>query len=514
MQILLFITGLFVFNFYNIAVFAEGASLEDLMGQLGALKLEQDNLKAHMSKNEEKMRTMEVELQRLGGVTPTQETARAEEVQATLPTTKKERIEKRLESLEDMTGKMFLLEPVEEIKKVSEWVCPEGHIYDHASLDGRCHLCGKPQEERVAYRKFKYARKESISDRIEAMMEEGFKKKVAVGLSATGIFQQLVNSRKKDTSFAEGSFDLLFFHRPMINSTLFVDLEAIGGRGPDFVVGSASGLNDDASRGSTQDSDGVDRVSVREAWLQSIFMKDRLRLVGGKIDLTNYFDMNVVANDETTQFLTSAFVNNPVLSPPVNGPGLVGHFDTKKGYGFGLGLQNARNSGTAVFDRPYTIGEVDYHAPKFLFGQGGNYRLWGRYNGDTRSRAVGLSLDQQFTQRLTGFARYGITGNTAVDEPKWAWSLGLELSSPFSPRRYDRIATAFSQIKTFNRTKEDLVEAYYNFFLTDHMNLSLNSQVLFPARPELRMSEDGSPLPRERENDFLTTFGLRLQMDF
>lgn len=127
---------------------------------------------------------------------------------------------------------------------------------------------------------------------------------------------------------------------------------------------------------------------------------------------------------------------------------------------------------------------------------------------------MGLSLDQQLTQRLTGFARYGITGNTAVDEPKWAWSLGLELSPPFSSRRYDRIATAFSRIKTSTGTKEDAVEAYYNFFLTDHMNLSLNSQVLFPARPELRMSEDGSPLPRERENDFLTTFGLRLQMDF
>lgn len=496
----------------NPCMAVEVEQIERLRGELELLKSEQQSLSQKMEHNQSSVERLEQEVVRLsGGSKPPQAKPTLGE-----PSTvsKKERLEKRVESLEDMTGKMFLLEPVEEIKKVSEWVCPEGHIYDHASLDGRCHLCGKPQEERVAYRKFKYARKESISDRIEAMMEEGFKKKVAVGLSATGVFQQLVNSRKKDTSFAEGSLDLLFFHRPMINSTLFVDLEAIGGRGPDFVVGSASGLNDDASRGSTQDSDGVDRVSVREAWLQSIFMKDRLRLVGGKIDLTNYFDMNVVANDETTQFLTSAFVNNPVLSPPVNGPGLVGHFDTKKGYGFGLGLQNARNSGTAVFDRPYTIGEADYHAPKFLFGQGGNYRLWGRYNGDTRSRAVGLSLDQQFTPRLTGFARYGTTGNTAVDEPKWAWSLGLELSSPFSSRRYDRIATAFSQIKTFNRTKEDLVEAYYNFFLTDHMNLSLNSQVLFPARPELRMSEDGSPLPRERENDFLTTFGLRLQMDF
>ncbi len=480
---------------------AEGEQIERLKSELELLKAEQEGLSQRMNQNQSRVERMERELARLQGIP---------EVEPGEPTTggpplvtKKERLERRVEALEEMTGKMFLLEPVEEIKKVSEWVCPEGHIYDHPSLDGRCHLCGGPQKERVAYRKFKYARKESISDRISAMMEEEFKKRVAVGMSATGVFQQVLNSHKKDTAFAQGSFDLLFLHRPMFNSTLFLDLEAIGGRGPDLLVGSASGLNDDASRGSTQDTDGVDRVSVREAWLQSIFMKDRLRLVGGKIDLTNYFDMNNVANDETTQFLASAFVNNPVLSPPVNGPGLVGYFDTKKGYSFGLGFQSADNSGTAITDRPYTIGEVDYYTPRFFFGQGGNYRLWGRYNGDTRSRAVGLSLDQQLTQRLTGFARYGITGNTAPDEPEWAWSMGLGLSSPFSFRKYDRTALAFSQIKTFSGAKEDFAEVYYNFFLTDHMNLSLNSQVLLPASN-----------PQHGEDDFLTTLGLRVQMDF
>lgn len=478
----------------------EGEDIERLRSELELLKAEQQGLSQRMEQNQTKVERLEQELLRFSsGEVPLEKPA----VGGPSPVTKKERLEKRVESLEELTGKVFVLEPVEEIKKVSEWVCPEGHIYDHPSLDGLCHLCGKPQEERVAYRKFKYARKESISDRIAAMMEEEFKKKVAVGMSATGIFQQSLNSHKKDTSFAQGSFDLFFLHRPMINSTLFLDLEAIGGGGPDLLVGSASGLNDDASRGSTQDTDGVDRVSVREAWLQSIFMKDRLRLMGGKIDLTNYFDMNTVANDETTQFLTSAFVNNPALSEPVNGPGLVGYFDTKKGYSFGLGLQSADNSGTAITDRPYMIGEVDYYIPKFLFGQGGNYRLWGRYNGDTKSRAVGLSFDQQFTQRLTGFARYGLTGNTATDEPEWAWSLGLGLSSPFSSRKYDRTAVAFSQIKTLTGAKEDIGEVYYNFFLTDHMSLSLNSQVLLHA---------SSPLPRE--DDFLHTFGLRVQMDF
>jgi hypothetical protein len=490
----------------------EEVNLVQLKEELEALKAEQDTLKQRMEQNEGKIQGVERALKSLSGesVTPVEE-------KAAPPEAKKERLERRIERLEDMAGKMFLLEPVEEIKKVKEWVCPEGHIYDHPGKDNLCHLCGKPQKERTALRKYKYARKESVSDLIGAMLEEEFKKRVAVGLSATGIVQQLTNSHTKDSTFAQGSFDLFFLHRPMFNSTLFLNLEAIGGGGPDRFVLSQSGLNDDASRGSTQDSDGVDRVSVREAWLQSIFMKDRLRLIGGKLDLTNYFDLNAVANDETTQFIASAFVNNPALEPPVNGPGMVAYFDTKRGYSFGLGLQSADNSGTAVTDRVYGIAEVDYYAPRLLFGLGGNYRLWGRYNGDTLSRAVGISLDQQLTQRLTSFARYGITSHTTSritpgagtedkkreGEKEWAWSLGLGMRSPFSFRKFDHTALAFSQLKRVDGRKEDVAEAYYSFFLTDHLSLSLNSQLLF-----------NSPVSDAEDEDPLATFGLRFQMDF
>ncbi|MEE9559066.1 MAG: carbohydrate porin [Candidatus Brocadiales bacterium] len=289
----------------------------------------------------------------------------------------------------------------------------------------------------------------------------------------------------------------------MLNSILFVDLESIGGSGPDIFSNTVSGLNDDVSRGSHQDDDGLDRVSVREVWLQSMLMEDRLRLVAGKIDLTNYFDMNTVANDETTQFLASAFVNNLALSPPDNGPGVVGYFDTRKGYSFGAGLQSSDNSGTAVTDRVFAIGELDYHTPKFLFGREGDYRFWGRYNGDTRSSAVGVSFDQKFREGLSGFGRFGATHNAAPDEVKWTWSLGLGLSSPFSLRRNDHAGLAFSRLKTDESKNEELAEVYYNFFITDHMSATLNSQVLLNSIREESFKED-----------YLSTFGLRVQMDF
>ncbi len=481
-----------------------GTLLHDLLEQIEAMQTAQDSLRAEMQENAEKTREMEAELKVYREKTAAPEqTGAGEEASSAPPPEKKERLERRIKKLEDMAGKTFRLDPVEDIKKVSEWVCPDGHIYDHSTPTFRCPIDGKPQKERVAYRKFKYARKESVSDLIEGMMEEEFKKRVAVGLSTTGVVQQTVNSDRKDATSAQGSFDLYFLHRPMLNSILFVDLESIGGSGPDIFSNTVSGLNDDVSRGSHQDDDGLDRVSVREVWLQSMLMEDRLRLVAGKIDLTNYFDMNAVANDETTQFLASAFVNNLALAEPPNGPGVVGYFDTKKGYSFGAGLQSSDNSGTAVTDRIFAIGELDYHTPKFLFGREGDYRFWGRYNGDTRSSAVGISFDQEFTQGLAGFSRFGITHNAAPGEVEWTWSAGLGLSAPFSLRRNDHGGLAFLQLKTRESKREELAEVYYNFFITDHMSVSLNSQVLLNSIREESFNED-----------YLSTFGLRLQMDF
>jgi hypothetical protein len=37
--------------------------------------------------------------------------------------------------------------------------------------------------------------------------------------------------------------------------------------------------------------------------------------------LTNYFDHNVAANDETSQFISDALVNNPALGLAINGVG-------------------------------------------------------------------------------------------------------------------------------------------------------------------------------------------------
>ncbi|QII11827.1 hypothetical protein KsCSTR_24480 [Candidatus Kuenenia stuttgartiensis] len=118
-------------------------------------------------------------------------------------------------------------------------------------------------------------------------------------------------------------------------------------------------------------------------WFETKLFGQQVSLVAGKIDLTNYFDSNAVANDETTMFITSAFVNNLALEVPHNGPGAVSIYEMENGLNFRLGLQSADsdNMGLGIGKGFYGIGEVGLHSDS-LFGREGNYRLWFKINGD------------------------------------------------------------------------------------------------------------------------------------
>ncbi|MCP4365316.1 MAG: hypothetical protein GY800_08480, partial [Planctomycetes bacterium] len=186
--------------------------LQNLLEELKALKSEQDRMKSKMGEMEE-----ELKMYRATSPAPATEAGKSGEDSAP-PVAQP--LERRVKKLEDMAGKTFSLEPMAGIEKVTEWACSNGHLYDHPTPDHVCPLCGKPQTERVAYRKQKYARKKTVSGLIGTMMEKMLKKRVSVGLSSTGVVQQTVNSTKgkNDTTTAQGSFDLFFLHKPMENS--------------------------------------------------------------------------------------------------------------------------------------------------------------------------------------------------------------------------------------------------------------------------------------------------------
>lgn len=431
------------------------------------------------------------------------------------------------ETVNDLKDRATLMDMTEEIRRVQEYVCPNGHVHPVKGTGGKCPLDGLKQKSRNRYKLHKFARRESISERISSAVEEEFERHIVLGSSATGIVQQVLSSDEEEKSFAEGSFDLVFISQPLLHTTFFVDLEAIGGNGPDDVFGTLSGLNDDS--GSLQDDDGVDRLSVREVWLQSYLLNQRLRVVGGKIDLTNYFDSNVVANDETTQFISSAFVNNATMEAPENGPGIVAFFDTRSGFTFGLGLQNDDNSGFDITDQIYGIAEIGYRSHLF-FGQEGNYRLWGRINGAKDDNSgFGLSFDQNISTRLAAFARFGanevdsnddetvteldtvsrrfVTVNEVDIETEGdsaiasAWSVGMRLRSPFFSRVNDEVAVAFGSLDIAGGDDESITEVYYKLQINEHFAITPSFQAVFDP---VGVGSD----------DVITVAGIRTQLEF
>src|SRR5262249_57945482 len=72
-------------------------------------------------------------------------------------------------------------------------------------------------------------------------------------------------------------------------------------------------------------------LNLRDAWLRTEVFSQKLSLIAGRLDLTNYFDHNAAANDETRQFLSDALVNNPALNLAVNGAGFAAILSSKKG---------------------------------------------------------------------------------------------------------------------------------------------------------------------------------------
>lgn len=301
--------------------------------------------------------------------------------------------------------------------------------------------------------------------------------------SATTILQW--NPRKRDQfSTATGSVDI-FAHTSFGEGTLlFFDFEAIGGNGPDARTGALSSLNGDA--GSTQDVQGFDRLSVLEAWGEFSLLDEVFVVTAGKIDLTNYFDNNAVANDETSQFLAGPFVNSAALAAPGNSPGvrvrttILGRFYVQAGFA------SVDNSGDDVFSGIVKMGSVGFKILTDTETEG-NVRVYGYLHpGAREGRGVGVSADQSLGMGITVFGRWN--GNTA-SLGEWfgverAWSAGGRCVTAAGGRKLVA-AAAFGSTDGPQAapSRERLFEAYLRCHLNRWAHLSIHVQALDDATP-------------------------------
>jgi len=277
-------------------------------------------------------------------------------------------------------------------------------------------------------------------------------------------------------------------------------------------VGDYFGVNGDAG--------GEYVLLLAEYWYEQTLFDGTLRVRLGKMDATGDFDTNAYANDEVSQFLNNALVNNPQIPFPEYALGVqmvwtpvewfyaaAGTFDAEA---------DARTTGfnTAMHgpDHFFLVGEVGF-TPKFKLG---DKPLWGTYRvgcwydptpkevfiDDLDGRRLppvetgdwGLYLnfdqlifkenaDEDDAQGLGVFFRYG-HARGSVNEVENFYSWGLSYQGLLPGRDDDVFAVGFAYADFSDDMKvvepgiqrEAVIETYYHIHVADWLHITPDLQ--------------------------------------
>jgi hypothetical protein len=367
-----------------------------------------------------------------------------------------------------------LSEPETRVRKIEVYVDQNSNISDQPTPGSK---------KTTTYQRERVYRRQTINEKIEEALSSEAARSVEIGVNAAiaaqGVFQTKGEKTEADRNAYElASADLFFAAKVAQHTLFFADIVGLSGPPPDLEVGGLTLLNGFTARLIRQNE-----LNLREAWLRTELFSQRLSLTAGRLDLTNYFDHNAAANDETTQFISDALVNNPALGLAVNGAGLSMVFDPKNGFNFKIGVQQSNTEATNLSDSLFSLAEIGYLATPLSLGEG-NYRVWYRTdNSSQRYRtAYGVSLDQKLgAPQVTLFGRFG---NAQADIRRdHFYSGGLQFSNGLGFYPGDAWGVGYSHLDLGSGPKERLTEGYYNFGLTEKLRLSLHLTHVLEKQP-------------------------------
>jgi len=293
----------------------------------------------------------------------------------------------------------------------------------------------------------------------------------------------------------------------------------------------------------------TDEFFVRQLYYEQAFggpKDDSVIFRIGKIDLTSCFscagcpasfDGNRYANDETSQFMNSALVNDPSIPFPAPGPGVMALVRPLDWWYLSAGVVNARskvtessfdstfNGDNSHFFSVYETG-VTPQLPSACGPLPGAYRVgfWNNgqsrqpFDSDSDTRVGNLGLYASFDQKLwnpdkdnadrgpAAFFRFG-AAQGSVDAVKTFYSTGLQYQGLIPGRNADVLALACGLERlagdpdmNFSPPGETVVETYYNIQLTPWCHLS----------PDVQYVTNSGGVPGAHA----TIIGLRLQLIF
>jgi porin len=292
-------------------------------------------------------------------------------------------------------------------------------------------------------------------------------------------------------------------------------IDSTGVRSPD---GTAFGVNGDFAR--------REAFNIIELWYQQSLLDDTVQIRIGKLDMTGgfecrgcpvSFDGNMYANDENTQFLNSALVNNPTIPFPEYGLGAVVHWNPVEHWYLSFGAADAqadkRETGlnTTFHDEDYFVYMAETGiTPQLDSDKGllqGAYRVGMWYDPQPKAHSnasrdyrddagVYVSCDQKLVnesddpadmQGLGSFLRYGYAPSRANDITNF-YSFGMQYQGLFEGRDDDVLAIGYAQgafsdraDSTYTEDYESVTEMYYSAQVTPWM--ALNPSVQYVTNP-------------------------------
>ncbi|MHC4623830.1 MAG: carbohydrate porin [Planctomycetota bacterium] len=371
---------------------------------------------------------------------------------------------------------------------------------------------------------------------------------IEVALSVTQIYQQNVHGGRSTHRRAgrhSGSYDLELFGNfekllGIEGGSFYVHAEGVWSKSAgidEHAVGSYFGVNGDARPRRS--------IDITELWYEQSFPGSALRIRLGKIDLTGgfehrgcpvSFDCSMYANDENTQFLNGALINNPTIPFPDYGLAVAVHYAPMQLWYLSAAMADARADLRETGFNTTFHGEDDFFyiletgvIPQISSENGplqGAYRLGFWYDpqrkeefstGRIRRDDTGVYLtcdqmvlkensDPEDAQGLGLFARYGWAASEVSNVTNF-WSAGLQCQGLLPGRDDDVLALGFAQGCFSNRNPdftddhESLWELYYRAQLTAWMALSPGIQ--YVANP------GGDGVARDA-----VVLGVRLHMTF
>jgi len=352
---------------------------------------------------------------------------------------------------------------------------------------------------------------------------EGF----SIGTGATMVLQGTHNAnntstKNEDVADASYSIDLeieKIFKE--VDGRAFMHLETGQGQGVEDELTLFTNVNKDAN---TDES-----IKIAEVYYEQNLFNKKMALTFGKLDPTVYLDTNAYANDETAQFLGRIFRNSPTIEFPDNAGGLRLALTPVEIFDIELGVWDADSDFEDVFDSVFLGSQINFK-PKF-FNREGNYRFIGWSNDRNHTKwqdttkdkennyGFGLSFDQELTDNLGAFVRYGwqnpkvyLTDSSFSLEH--AWSTGFQIKGGIWGRENDILSLGIGYAipsddykKTDparNAKKEGHFETYYNIHINEHLHLSPDLQVIWNPYGDDAINSD----------DTIVMGGLRAQVDF